>query len=329
MKRTVACNQERNVGQGLPGFEQLQNTLLGAESADEQRIVAASVALSRIVRQEVGFAVHLCRRPSRPYEGVAAEATGRYVGVDQSFPCAQHAMTEQHQGNSSGLQVGMAITTAHDPAKRATIATCAALAILEKRARGAKQPIVVERLQDGDTHRLAGIVSGRADQGQEIVAMGDIRPFLADQSADVRVRSAGPTGGEQQKRFAQRTVAVNFSILAGIHHHTMTRATQHIDFSPHHTVFAAALLILVMYYQYAKFLHVFHPIGSAIQHGCCCRSFGGSGTLDRGFHSRLSAAAVWREQCRRPDRFRLWQASCRTSVAPSLFPAPAGPCSGC
>jgi hypothetical protein len=116
----------------------------------------------------------------------------------------------------------------------------------------AKQPGVVEALDDGYSDSPACVVGGRGDQGEGVVEMHDMGLRPLQQGSQFPTAIPRPDGPKREGSFLHQTVLVDFSIPAPVLGDHMACFEEQLFLPLDHLVFATWILILVMDKQYPQ-----------------------------------------------------------------------------
>src|SRR5260370_5890606 len=142
--------------QACPRFEQCREAFFERRSSHKERIGACAGTTTGIATEEIGFYHDLSGWQPALDELVSGESGERDVKIDHLFPSLFLAMHFQHQSHGRRSHPRVAITcVSHAPQKPMLHALLARLPVAKEIRGGAKQAIVVERLDNRNSFFLA------------------------------------------------------------------------------------------------------------------------------------------------------------------------------
>src|SRR4030095_1482358 len=168
-KRSAADDlQWRRDLEHAPRAKKRLDPFLAIKAADEQRIAAPMGAGTGIWIDEVRLQRQLGGGGPELDELGARELSQSDVPIHHRGPRPEHAVQADNRGNHRGGRPAVAIAPVRDggPRKSLPAAFLAYLSFAEKRGRRTRKPVVVERLNDGDTFSLRGVIGRWGDQRQ-------------------------------------------------------------------------------------------------------------------------------------------------------------------
>src|SRR5580692_8292451 len=113
-------------------------------------------------------------------------------------------------------------------------------------ASGAQKSVIVERLHNGNSRRLASVIGGRGDKWKGVMEMGDVRQFPSENVAQSSIRALRPGSAPSEACFLQKGVPPNLRVVPPIFDDLVAGFAQKPDFRLADGVLATRLLIEVV-----------------------------------------------------------------------------------
>src|SRR5580704_1229414 len=200
-----------------------------------------------IAGNEIWFHTYPRRVEARVNEFLAGKFRADQKKIDLLRPRLREPVNAKHSSHGGRGQPRAAITTMRDRAKeRMGNAVFADVAITEEIAPGAEKPVVVQRLDYGNTDRPARVIRGGRDQRKCVVKVSDVRQFTGENIAQFTMGAPRPRGAPAEAGFLDKGILLDLIVVPQIFKDFMPRSAQEPDFRLANAVFASGALIEVV-----------------------------------------------------------------------------------